>query len=208
MIFILPMAKSERDWEEHYLENHTPWDHGAPSPALVEILDKGELSAESEVLVPGCGYGHDVGALVAAGCIATGLDIASSAVAGAKRFNPHERADYLTGDFFTPTWSEGRCYDAIWEHTCFCAIRPEQRNAYIESAHQLLKPGGVLLGVFFAFSDDPDAEGPPFKTDIPTLHRHFEHRFTLEWERHPERSFPSREGQEWLMCWRKKEQGQ
>ena len=58
------------------------------------------------------------------------------------------------------------------------------------------------LGAFFAFGDDE--KGPPFKTNIDTLHRHFEKYFTLEWERRPKRFFPTREGQEWLMCWSRK----
>ncbi|MBT8044007.1 MAG: methyltransferase domain-containing protein [Verrucomicrobiae bacterium] len=197
------MEKDERDWEQHYLDSHTPWDKGAPAPALQEVIAAGEITSGAEVLVPGCGYGHDVLELAQTGCIATGLDISPSAIAAAKQAGGADRCHYAMGDFFDPALAKEQQYDAIWEHTCFCAILPSQRDNYVESAYRLLKPGGILIGVFFAFADEPDVDGPPFKSSVDIIHHHFKPRFTLEWERHPARSFPSREGQEWLMCWRR-----
>jgi len=196
------MAKSERDWNQHYLDGHTPWDKGEAAPALKEVIRDSEVPLGSEFLVPGCGYGHDVGEMVTAGYQATGMDISESAVAGAKLAHKDTAAVFEYGDLFDPALAEKKRYDAVWEHTCFCAISPEQRDDYVDAVYRLLKPGGLLVGVFFAFGDDE--EGPPFKTNIETLHGLFEKRFTLEWERKPERFFPTREGQEWLMCWRRK----
>ncbi|MCP5537336.1 MAG: methyltransferase domain-containing protein [Akkermansiaceae bacterium] len=198
------MAESASDWNQRYLQGDTPWDKGEAAPALAELLENGDFSNNMKVLVPGCGYGHDVAAIAKAGCKAVGLDISESAVAGAKLANPGEGISYVVADFFYPVNGEEGRYDAIWEHTCFCAIQPGQRDAYVDAAYRLLKPGGVLFGVFFAFSDEPDADGPPFKTDIETIHHHFVRRFTLGWERRPARAFPTREGQEWLMCWRRR----
>ena len=45
------MATPQRDWNQNYLEGHTPWDKGAPSPALLEVIASGELPAASEVLM-------------------------------------------------------------------------------------------------------------------------------------------------------------
>ncbi|WP_353617220.1 hypothetical protein [Synechococcus sp. FACHB-909] len=37
----------------------------------------------------------------------------------------------------------------IVEHTCFCAIDPGRRDAYIATVCRLLAPGGWLLGLFW-----------------------------------------------------------
>ena len=197
------MAMEQRDWNQDYLEGHTPWDKGAPSPALLEVITSGELPAQSEVLVPGCGYGHDVRALAQAGCRVTGLDVSATALATAKLANGIEGARYQEADFFDAELAEEKRYDVIWEHTCFCAITPDEREAYVDAAHRLLVPQGLLIGVFFAFAENPNGDGAPFKTNIETIHRHFSKRFSLEWERLPKKHFPTREGEEWLMCWKR-----
>ena len=202
--FISDMTNEQRDWNQDYAVGRTPWDKGAPSPALIEVIGSGELASGSEVLVPGCGYGHDVGALAKAGCRVTGLDISQLALKEAKKLNRADGASYVLADFFDPTLSESKRYDVIWEHTCFCAITPDQRGRYVDVAHRLLKPDGVLIGVFFAFAHDPEGDGPPYKTNIETIERHFEKCFTLEWGRLPLNHYPTREGEEWLMCWRAK----
>ena len=167
------MATPQRDWNQNYLEGHTPWDKGAPSPALLEVIASGELPAASEVLVPGCGYGHDVSALAQAGCRVTGLDVSATALATAKLVNGIDGASYQEADFFDPELARENQYDVIWEHTCFCAITPDKRDDYVDAAHRLLVPQGLLIGVFFAFAEDPDGDGPPFKTNIETIHKHF-----------------------------------
>ena len=195
------LEKKPCDWNQRYLDGDTPWDKGLASPALEEIIEGGHFSLGSDVLIPGCGYGHDVREIAKTGSGATGMYISQSAVAGAKLAHKDTAAVFELGDFFDPSLAEKKRYDIIWEHTCFCAILPAQRDVYVEAAHRFLKPNGVLLGVFFAFGDDE--KGPPFKTNIKTLHQHFGKQFALEWERRPEQSFPTREGEEWLMCWRK-----
>lgn len=195
---IVPM---ECDWNQRYLNNDAPWDKGAPAPALEEVFENGVFTKGSKVLVPGCGYGHDVRAISATGCLATGLDISECAVLAAQTMTDEGASEFFHGDFFDPSLAGKNRYHAIWEHTCFCAIFPEERDDYVEAAYRLLQPGGVLVGVFFAFGKDE--EGPPFKTNRETLLGHFGRRFTLEWEQKPERYFPTREGIEWLMCWRR-----
>jgi thiopurine S-methyltransferase len=54
----------------------------------------------------------------------------------------------------------------VVEHTCFCAIAPEQRPAYLEQIHHLLQPGGWLLGLFWCHSRPG---GPPYGSDSAVL---------------------------------------
>jgi hypothetical protein len=87
----------------------------------------------------------------------------------------------------------------VWEHTCFCAIQPAQRPAYVEAVFEALRPGGQLLAMFYLDpgNDSPD-EGPPFEVSIAELDRLFLPKFTLVREWLPEHSYKGREGREWM----------
>ncbi|MBI3995764.1 MAG: thiopurine S-methyltransferase, partial [Nitrospirae bacterium] len=90
-------------------------------------------------------------------------------------------------------------YDLIFENTFFCAIDPDHRDRYVESAAAILKPGGFLLGVFYNIRPET---GPPFGATRDELIDRFGRYFTLALDRVP-RSIPRREGKELLMLWRR-----
>lgn len=191
------------DWEAQYQKGETPWEKGAPSPGLVDFLT--EHRVEGRVLVPGCGFGHDVRALAAQGADVLGLDIAPSAVEGARRIPAVAGECYELGDLFALPPAMHGTFDWVWEHTCFCAIHPSQRAAYVEAVHSALRPGGHLLGVFYLDpgNDSPD-EGPPFEVSVTELNRLFLPRFELLREELPARAYPGREGREWLRVLRRR----
>ena len=208
------------DWNKRYENEDTPWDKGAPAPILRELLDEamftgGEVEGKTrpktshEILVPGCGYGHDVREIAAAGYSATGIDISAKALAVAEEqttsLSPdHQgRMTFAQEDLFGPELPRKKRYDAIWEHTCYCAISPELRSAYVEAAYHLLKPRGLLIGVFF--TTEQTRPGPPHMTNRADLCQLFSARFELLWEKAPQLSYPAREGKEWLMGWRRRE---
>jgi len=185
------------NWNEQYEKQDTPWDKGAPSPGLVDFLAMEPV--HGRVLVPGCGVGHDVRALAATADEVLGLDIASLAVERADRMPKvgHER--YALGDFFNLPAELRGAFDWVFEHTCFCAINPAQRPAYVASVAAALKPGGHYLAIFYLDpgNDSPD-EGPPFEVSVAELDRLFSPRFTLVREWLPQRAYPGREGREWM----------
>ncbi|MBK1855361.1 methyltransferase domain-containing protein [Verrucomicrobiaceae bacterium 5K15] len=192
-------------WNERYQSGDTPWDKGTYTPALLEVLAKQVIPAEAEVLVPGCGYGHDAAAIAQAGYPTTGMDIAESAVKGARLAHQGvDGLDFVQEDLFDPTLSEEKRYGAIWEHTCYCAILPEQRPDYVRAVANLLENDGIFAGIFFINTEMPEGEGPPFETSVEEVHQRFSDRFELLWEKSPDATFPTREGCEWLMVWRKK----
>ena len=185
------------DWEDQYQKGETPWDKGAPSPGLVDFL--GVEMVSGRVLVPGCGLGHDVRALAATADEVVGLDLAASAVAAARSVPSVGGERYVQGDFFALPAEMRGSFDWVFEHTCFCAIDPAQRPAYVEAAAGALKPGGKLLAIFYLDpgNDSPD-EGPPFEASITELDRLFLPRFTLLREWLPQHAYPGREGREWM----------
>lgn len=181
------------DWNQAYQENFTPWDKGLPSPPLVEWLASHTLAGR--VLVPGCGVGHDVAHLVSRGIDAHGLDIAPAAVARAKERYPQLADRFVCSDLFE---FQGQ-YDAIVEHTCLCALPPEWRTKYREAVASLLKPGGLLVGVFFINPEmDPGESGPPFGISPEELAALFAPRFQVLESEVPAAAFPGREGRECL----------
>lgn len=199
------MKPSGPDWNQRYLDGDTPWDKGTYTPALLEILAKQVIPAEAMVLVPGCGYGHDARALADAGYSVTGMDIATSAVKGARLAHQEAQGlEFVHADLFDPRLPDQKHYNAIWEHTCYCAILPEQRADYVAAVHGLLVDGGLLIGVFFTNTEMPEGEGPPFETSVADVHQLFSHDFDLLWEKQPDNTFPTRQGCEWLMVWQKK----
>jgi SAM-dependent methyltransferase len=185
------------DWESHYQQKDTPWEKGEPSPGLVDFLATEPV--HGRVLVPGCGFGHDVRALAATADEVIGLDVAPSAVEAADRLPKAGHERYSLGDLFNLPPEMRGAFDWVFEHTCFCAINPAQRPAYVEAVAGALKPGGRLLAIFYLDpgNDSPD-EGPPFEVSIAELDRLFLPRFTLEREWLPQRAYPGREGREWM----------
>jgi SAM-dependent methyltransferase len=184
------------NWEECYIIGTTPWDKAAPAPELAHVLSEGML--QGRVFVPGCGRGHDVRAIAGAGAQEVlGLDLAPSAVRAAMEAGVPANATFIEGDLFaTPTAFTGR-FDWAWEHTCFCAIPPEQRRNYVAALRTALSPGGKLLALFFMDPDmDTPLDGPPFGTSKAELDDLFSDSFTLEREWLPRAAYPGREGRE------------
>lgn len=186
------------DWEALYQAGETGWDKGAPAPALVQSLAGTPL--RGRVLVPGCGRGHDVRAIAAAGADeVVGLDLAPSAIRDATRLGGH-RIRYVLGDLFSlPEKFEGG-FDAMFEHTCFCAIPRERRDEYVEVAASVIRPGGQLLGIFYLNPrDDPDpSHGPPFNATVEELNARFSRYFDVLSSEVPVVAYEGREGREVL----------
>lgn len=193
------MLEEPRDqWEQRYLDGDTPWDKGTPAPPLQQFLKTRRISGK--VLVPGCGIGHDVRALADHGAEVTGLDISPTAIHRAWMQPRESDETYVCGDFFClPTIMENT-FDWVVEHTCFCAVDPEDRLAYVDAVVGSLKPGGHFLGIFFI---NPHAEqGPPFGVEIEELDRLFAGRFELLADQIPEVAYPGRENRERLRLYR------
>lgn len=184
-------------WEDCYQKKETPWDKGEPSPGLVDFLDEQMELRTGSVCVPGCGVGHDVLALAAKGFKATGFDVAPTAVEKARA---HAREQDIACHFEVANFlddSPNLRFDWAFEHTFYCAIKPEQRSDYLEAMKRWIKPGGFLLAVHYLI---PDEDGPPFGTTRDEVFNRFSKDFALIKEWVP-RSYPNRTGLERMFWW-------
>lgn len=189
-------------WTKRYLEKTDQWDKGAPSPALVDFLREGNFQA-GKIIVPGCGRGHDARALAKAGFDVLGVDVAEIPVRDATALARKARLKNIRfeqADFFELPKTIRGAFDWMFEHTFFCAIDPEKRADYVETAANLLRKKGWLLGVFYNIQPD---SGPPFGCTREELFERFSPRFTL-WHESVPRSFANREGKELLMLWQRR----
>lgn len=163
---------NEQYWNNRYETKATGWDLGQVSPPLQAYIDQ-LVDKNLRILIPGCGNGYEAAYLVQQGFTnITVLDIAPLLVAELqKQFTNEPSIKIIAGDFFV---HQGK-YDLILEQTFFCAIDPSLRPAYAKQMHQLLAPGGKLVGVLF--SREFEAAGPPFGGKAEEYMAYFEPHF-------------------------------
>ena len=160
-------------WDSRYSTADTGWDIGAPSTPLKEFLN--QLSdRDARILIPGGGrayeaeYAHGLGFRNVFVIDLTSAPYVDLLV----RCPTFPKEHLLIGDFFA---HEGQ-YDLILEQTFFCAIHPDMRERYAAHMHELLAPGGRLVGVLF--NDALNTDKPPFggtqAAYAPIFQQHFD----------------------------------
>ncbi|MEM7146090.1 MAG: methyltransferase domain-containing protein [Verrucomicrobiota bacterium] len=196
----------EVDWDGAYVAGEIPWDKGEAAPPLVAHLEGNEVGGR--VLVPGCGLGHDVRVLAGQGAAeVVGLDVSATAVKMADAVGKSGTERYVLGDLFDLEEGMRGYFDWVFEHTCFCAIDPSMRNAYVEAVHEALKPGGKILGVFFLDPYDEEhqpGQGPPHGATVEEIEGLFGERFELLESWVPGAAYEGRAGLEWGAVFRRK----
>lgn len=188
------------EWENRYRAGDTPWEKGAGSPGLEDFLAGHPQLPRGTVLVPGCGTGHDVRTFARHGFVATGLDLAPSAVHAAEERTRAAglAATFRSGDFLADESAE--TFDWVFEHTLYCAIQPGERDRYVRAVSRRLKPGGSFLAVHYMIDD---RDGPPFGCTQSELVSRFDPGFELLNGWVP-RSYPNRVGLELMLWWRRR----
>lgn len=85
--FIMSAQNQGEGWENSWKNDLSPWDAGAPQPALTSTLSHDDdqlIPKTGKALVAGCERGYDVMCLAERGMKAVGVDISETAVARAK----------------------------------------------------------------------------------------------------------------------------
>jgi len=183
------------NWEEIYQKGDAFWNRGAPSPPLMQYLARNQVRGRT--LVPGCGHGHEVALAVEHGLDATGLEIAPTGVAEACALYPHLAGRFVVGNLFEPPEEMRYAFDIVMEHTCMSGLHPTLRADYRRGIDLTLRPGGLVIGVWFIHPDlDPGEEGPPYPFSVEDLTSFFADAYEIVEDYVPDVAFAGREGRE------------
>jgi len=190
------------NWEEIYRNGEVFWDKGEASPPLRQYLAR--HAVHGRALVPGCGLGHEVALAVEYGLDATGLDIAPTGVAQARARYPKLAERFVIGDLFNPPKEMRGAFEVVLEHTCLSGLHPTLRAEYRRGIDLTLRPGGLLIGVWYINPDlDPGEQGPPFPLSVADLTALFASGYEIVEDYVPEVSFSNRTGRERLRVLRR-----
>lgn len=160
-------------WTERYEGGQTGWDLKNVSPPLKTYIDQLE-DKNLRILVPGAGFGYEVAYLFQKGFKHVYyLDFSPAPLEHIKNLSPEFPDDQLLcQDFF----EHSGVYDLILEQTLFCAIDPDLRAKYVKKVHELLIPGGKMVGLLFNRNFD---SGPPFGGTKEEYVKRFEPFFSI-----------------------------
>ncbi len=151
------MKFDEAYWTEKYKQQSIGWDTGSITTPLKEYFAQLEKN-DIRILVPGCGYGHEVRYLHDSGFTnVTVIDISPEPFTELIDSCPNwSRESFIVGDFFAHSGQ----YDLIVEQTFLSALDPGLRPIYSQKMHDLLAIDGKLVGVLF--KEFLSSDGPPF----------------------------------------------
>jgi methyl halide transferase len=184
-------------WEQRYQENTAQWDIGMAAPPLASLLASSEAPIAGKTAVIGCGQGHDAILFAKHDFDTIGFDFAPSAITLGQKLSQKMEISiqFLQRDIFELPKEFAASFDYAIEHTCFCAIRPEQRLDYVNMVQSILKPTGELIALFWAHNR-PD--GPPFGVTLEEIKDLFSDSFDTSNISQVNNSIASRNREEYL----------
>lgn len=169
------MKFDEAYWSGKYRQQLMGWDTGSITTPIKEYIDQ-LVDKDLQVLVPGCGNGHEVQYLHDNGFNnVTVVDISAEPFTGLKcKCTNWPEDSFIVDDFFNIIGQ----YDLIVEQTFFCALDPKMRQNYASKIHGLLAPDGKLVGVLFKvfFSGN----NPPFGGNKEEYAEYFQDKFEFK----------------------------
>jgi thiopurine S-methyltransferase len=184
-------------WNERYASGATPWVLDRIPGALAGFLREAEPGT---VLIPGCGNNYEViRAFDAAGFVVTAIDFSPVAVEQAKRALGSLSERLFLADFFHHDFGTAR-FDLIYERTFLCALSPSRWVEYAARAASLLRPEGLLAGIFFY---GEEADPPPHPLTATRADEIFGKDFRLRRSESISDSVPAFLGQEKWQEWQR-----
>lgn len=188
-------------WSNRFETNDTPWDIGYVSTPIREYIDQ-LTNKNIAILIPGCGNSYEAAHLLQNGFTnITLVDISPTLTNRlAEKFSNYigKQLHIITGNFFD---LKGQ-FDLIIEQTFFCALNPDLRKDYVSKMHELLKPGGKLVGLLFNRSFEG---GPPFGGSKEEYEKLFAEKFVIKTMEVCYNSIAPRSGTELFVIVRKTE---
>lgn len=149
-------------WSERFKHDFTPWDRAGVPRQFLQFVTA--APARLTTFIPGCGIGHEVAFLAAAGWDVCGIDFSEAAVAAAHAALGRFASRVVQADFFK--FDPPQPLQLIYERAFLCALPRMAWPRVVARYAAQLSPGGLLAGYFFF---DSAVKGPPFGADPAEL---------------------------------------
>ena len=190
-------------WSQRYAEARTGWDIGSVSTPIKAYVDQ-LIDPQTRILIPGAGNSYEAEYLFRRGFERVHiLDIAREPLAAFQQRVPDFPPDQLIeANFF----EHQGAYDLLIEQTFFCSFppTPANRQRYAEKVHELLAPGGQLVGLWFDFPLRGDLEKRPFGGTREEYLSYLAPHFDVQTFERSYNSIPPRMGNELFGIFRKR----
>ena len=154
-------------WNLRFEAAFTPWDQGGIPEYLRQYIADRQSAAPStpskkyRVLIPGCGFAHEVKLFADLGWNVTAIDFSPAAVAQAKHALGAGSAlasMVKEQDFFGEALGTER-FDIVYERAFLCALPRKLWRDWAQQVAKIIPSGGQLIGFFYSDISD---KGPPF----------------------------------------------
>ena len=184
-------------WDEMYLEAEVPrFDLEKPAPALMDLLDRLKLP-KMRIAVLGAGPGHDAAHFAERGHLVTAFDFSEQACSQLRKLYGHiQNLTILQMDVLKMPHEYDRQFDLVFEHTCYCAIDPADRNKLVHVWNRILTERGQLLGVFFSMDK---IGGPPYGGSEWEVRQRLQKSYQFVYWSRTHASKPTRLGKEFMV---------
>jgi SAM-dependent methyltransferase len=150
-----------------------PWNSAAPRALLAQWTAERRLDGHgASAVVVGCGLGADAEHVAALGFATTAFDVSPTAIRLAREHHPGSAVDYRVADLFALPAAWQRAFDLVVECWTVQALPDPPRGEAITAIGELVAPGGTLVVVSIARTDDgPEdvAAGPPWPQPRATI---------------------------------------
>jgi len=187
-------------WDQRWQNEQTGWDLGKPAPALIRFFDRHPIPPSARILIPGCGNAWEAEALADRGYDNITLcDISPSLCVKLRdRFADNKGIHIICTDFFNLVGP----FDLVIEQTFFCALQQDLRPSYAKHMAAIIKPGGLLAGLWFSVNFPFD--GPPFGGNPNDYIQLLENDFLILEAGPCDHSVKPRQGNEWFIVAQRK----
>lgn len=185
-------------WDKRFGAGTTPWNAGGVPQALMAYA--ADHPGQPRTLIPGCGHAWEADWLARRGWQITALDFSAAAIKAARLQLGRWPGQLVCGDFFS--FTPPSTYELIYERAFLCALPRKLWQGYGRRMHELLAPGGRLIGFFF-FGNEP--KGPPFGIAPDALETLLAPWFVREDDQAVDDSIPIFAGRERWQVWQRKD---
>ena len=143
-------------WDQVYREmppEDIPWDEGQPSDILVDLVRQGKVKKGAALDIC-CGTGNNTLFLAQEGFQVAGIDISPTAISFARERCQQAgvSCQLAPGNAVRLPYPDNS-FDLVFDRGCFHHIPPQDREAFIQGVHRVLKAGGKYQLICFSDKD-------------------------------------------------------